>query len=456
MPTCDLAVTRITRWAAALLALAVAAAVSGPAQAQVNQGIQRAVGGVSINADGVLTNANVDAQGELQRARAEAFSKVPQGMKRSSGMRMVSLARLEAAFRKCADEGKDLPESIQVLAGLQQIRYVFVYPRKKDIVLAGPGEGWKVDPRGNIVGVTTGRPVMLLDDLRVALRTASAPVRTPISCSIDPTAEGMVRVGRLAKKLSVPGANPQAAAAAIEQALGPQQISFHGVPETSHFARVLVAADYRMKRVSMELEPAPIQGLPSFLQMMKGGGAGMRNMLPRWWLAPNYDPMLRDADGLAWELRGGVKAMAESDFFNSQGTREKTVQADPFAQRWADTMTRRYDDLALAEPVFGQLRNCMDLAIVGALVAKENLTGKAGCSLPLLTDQGALKTLEFPAPKQIDSKASLVKKGRAWSIAAGGVEINPWAVVEKTEQSDKLAAVRTKADTNDDAAWWWD
>jgi len=228
------------------------------------------------------------------------------------------------------------------------------------------------------------------------------------------------------------------------------------VPETSRFARVLVAADYRMKRISMGLEPAPIQGLPSFLQLMKGGSAGSRNMLPRWWLAPDYQPVLRDPDGLAWELRGAnVKAMAENAFFNASGVREKTAPADAVSQRWADTMTRRYEDLAKAEPVFGELRNCMDLAIVAAVVARENLIAKAGCSLPLLTDSAALETMKLPAPKQIESKAVLVRKAK-WTIAAGGVEINPWDIVQKAEPSPQLGQVRSKAASSQDTAWWWD
>ena len=49
---------------------------------------------------------------------------------------------------------------------------MFACPEQKDIVLVGPAEGWKVDHRGTMIGLSTGRPVMLLDDLLVALRTA--------------------------------------------------------------------------------------------------------------------------------------------------------------------------------------------------------------------------------------------------------------------------------------------
>ena len=65
------------------------------------------------------------------------------------------------------------PAELILLGGLQEIRYIFVYPEQKDIVLVGPAEGWKVDERGNIVGKTTGRPVMNLDDLVIALRAAA-------------------------------------------------------------------------------------------------------------------------------------------------------------------------------------------------------------------------------------------------------------------------------------------
>ena len=118
----------------------------------------------------------------------------------------------------------------------------------------------------------------------------------------------------------------------------------------------------------------------------------MSNMLPRWWLEPKYESLLRDADGLAWELRGGsVKAMTEEDFFNeTSGGREHTGKANPVAQKWADNMTAHYDELAVAEPIFGDLRNCMELAIVGALMVKADLPGKAGNSLPVLMDSTRL------------------------------------------------------------------
>jgi hypothetical protein len=181
------------------------------------------------------------------------------------------------------------------------------------------------------------------------------------------------------------------------------------------------------------------------------------NMLPRWWLEPTFGAVLRDADGLAWELRGGsVKCMTEEDFQTAAGNVQHTGKANPMAQRWADKMTENYDELAVKEPVFGQLRNCMELAIVGALVAKERLPQKASCPLPLLLQSGALKTDEYPAPKQVDSKVSMLKKGNNWIISAsGGVSIYPWNIVHKAEKSDAPSAARAKLVRGDSTKWCW-
>jgi hypothetical protein len=415
----------------------------------------REVGGVAINAQGFLENIQTDALGRLAKLRADALQKVPADLNAFTDSRKISLRRLEAAIEESAKSGKPLPDDINFLAGLQQIRYVFVYPEQKDIILVGPGEGWKLDARGSMVGITTGRPVMLLDDLLVALRTAQAAAQGGITCSIDPTPEGLAKLNQQMASIMKVG-DPKGSASGIEKVLGMQQITVEGVPATSHFAQVLVAADYRMKRLGMNFDPPPAGiKLPSYLQLIP---ANTRNInMPRWWLEPRYEPLLRDADGMAWELRGaGVKAMTEEDFLTSAGSKEHSGKASPVAQKWADNMTNQFAALAVAEPVFGELQNCMELAIVGALAVKERLTDKAGYSMPFLMNTEELRTNEFNAPKQVPSQASVMQKGKNWIISAsGGVAIDAWSIAGKTEQSGAMASIRSKAAPSDDTKWWW-
>src|SRR5690606_5969137 len=120
-----------------------------------------------------------------------------------------------------------------------------------------------------------------------------------------------------------------------------------GVPDSSHFARVMVAADFRMKRLAMNFEQSPVRDMPSYLHLAQVDRGGLQNMLPRWWLAPKASPLQTTSDKMAWELKDlGVQCKTEEDFLNADGTRQHTGKAGAAVQKWADTFTAKYDDLA--------------------------------------------------------------------------------------------------------------
>jgi hypothetical protein len=443
--------TRIGWSSLFLLSFLFVGSNAGKLNAQIiDTGIQRAVGGVSIDADGLLDAAQLDALGKLAELRSAAVGKTPAELKGLAEMRKVSLRGLEEAIVECAKKQQPLPDDIKYLAGLQRIRYVFVYPEERDIVLAGPGEGWKVDGRGNVVGLSTGRPVLQLDDLLTALRSAMQASQGGIRCSIDPTQEGMARLNQLTT------ANPRADLKAQENALGMQQITVDGVPASSHFARILVAADYRMKRIGMGFEPAP-RGvkLPSYLQMLSATSASLST--PRWWMEPKFEAIMKDPSGMAWELCGSaVGTLTQEDLFNAKGERQHSNKTNQLAKRWADMMTEAFPALAVAEPVFGELHNCMELAVVSALVVKERLPEKAGNSLPALFASTEVKTEKYYVPKQVASQASMLKKARGTVVSvSGGVAIDSWIIADKARPSEAVAAIRAKAAAKDRASWWW-
>jgi hypothetical protein len=418
------------------------------AQAQF---FRQAVGGISIDPKGVLSNAERDHNG-LRQFWLDLLKPVPDDLQQASKLRKISLRGLAELLSGLNDKTA-LPDEVRFLAGLQRVEYVLVYPDLNDIVLVGFGEGWKVDDRGNVVGVTTGRPVMQLDDLLVAFRTAEAAAHGPIQCSIDPTKEGLARIRQMA--FFIPNQDPEQVAPAMERALGPQTVSFNNVPPNSRFAHVLLAADYRMKRLGMNFDPPPVKGLPSYLHMIKNAKPGMANVLPRWWLTTDYEPLLTDGDGLAWQIRGqGVKAMTEEDFVAPDGQRKQTGKASPAAQKWADQMTAKYDELSLKEPIFGELRNCMDLAVVAALIFQENLAGKAALDLGVLLDASAFPVEEFNLPKQIDTKVSYIHGSGAVTMSAGGVDIDSWGAARRKDNGD-LSPVRTEVAESRGKTWWW-
>jgi hypothetical protein len=210
-----------------------------------------------------------------------------------------------------------------------------------------------------------------------------------------------------------------------------------------------------MKRFQMGFEPVPITGLKSYMDMLNP--SSRQQVSPRFWMATNYDALLTDAEGLAWELRGkGVKTMTEDALFAANGQKKLTGKANPIAKKWAETMTAKYDELAVREPIFGQLRNCMDLAVIGALIVKEGLAQKADCDLSSLVDPMTSPVVQFAAPKLINSETSVREKNGDWiSSTSGGVQIHSWGVADRKEQSDTLAPVREKAAPAKQASWRW-
>lgn len=415
-----------------------------------------AVGGVSISPEGVLAQPDPKAVKLLREQYQKGWQAVAGELNQPVELRKVSLRAIEEAVAKSGKNNAfQLPDEIRFLAGIQRIQFIFVYPEQNDIVLAGPGEGWKIDERANFVGVTTGRPVLRLEDLVVALRTVDNARQGGITVSIDPTAEGRQQFERFmrSQKTFAPSVVD-----GIAKALGPQQVTITGVPGTSRFARMLAASDYKMKRIAMKLDESPLPQLPSFLDMMKNERVKLTNMMPRWWMACNYEPLARSEDGLAWELRGpGVKVLTEDEVIGADGGVAGTGNTNPVAQKWANLMTEHYDELCGKEPVFGDLRNLMDLCVVAALIRKEGLLEKANLKLPTLHGtEGKLELVFWPAPKTVATQCSFIKRDREYIItASGGVDIASWEVAGKSVSNPAVGQVREKAAAKGAGSVWW-
>ena len=424
------------------------------ASAQAGLFRNAAVGGVSIDANGVVKNPT---QEEMQGLRAFVegrLAAVPADMDTELGLRRISLRQLEAVLQEGGHQDlSTVPDEIKYLAGLQRVQYLLIYPEHQDIVLVGPGEGWRINEQGHVVGKSTGRPVIQLEDLLAAFRTVRQG-NGLIQCSIDPTEDGIRTMRKFVKQQK--RFSPQAIDG-IANALGPQQVTVSGVSESSHFARVLVAADYRMKRLAMQLDESPLPEMPSFLQMLAKSRFRLTNMMPRWWLACEYEPMARSNDGLAWELRGpGVQIKTEDDLVTDDGTVQNSGRQNPIAAKWANNMTRNYDQLSVKEAVFAQLRNLMDLSVLAALIEHEQLTDRAGLSLPILFGtQAEFAIPSWNPPKSVATECSFVKRGRDYLItASGGVEIDPFRYASQSQVSPRTAEVR-KQTAVPNKQWWW-
>ncbi len=335
-----------------------------------------------------------------------------------------------------------------------------VYPEINDIILAGPGEGWKIDDNLHVVGVTTGMPVLQLDNLLTALRAVNAPQPQRISCSIDPTQQGVANYAAKLKQLSRAGVrNPRILAPQLKQAMGNQVVSINGVPGSSHFARVMLAADIRMKQIAMEINGHGSKVMPGFISGARNSVSITNpNINPRWWLACNYKSVATDGQGLAWEIRGqGVKAMTETEAFQGNNGPAKAQQQDPAAQKWADMMTDRYDDLSKADPVFGELRNIMDMCVAAAIIRSNSLLDQADLELPhLLATTKTISHLSWFTPKHVSTETSFINSSRGLVVtASGGVDIDYLAPLKDPKVTAQVKLVWDKVHAKTASMSWW-
>ncbi|HPP51361.1 MAG TPA: DUF1598 domain-containing protein [Thermoguttaceae bacterium] len=429
---------------------------------------QRAAG-VVVDAQGVLHKKVVsDPTGQLMRERqAAAKASLSAELARFSKRRYISLTRLEQAL---ADRQGVLTDEMRYLAGLLRVQYVFYYPETKDIVIAGPAEGWMEDPAGRIVGISTQRPVCQLEDLVVALRLfgpdkkKSNPV---ISCSIDPTPEGLAAMQRVLRQMGsqLPGPPTPAIAnqiaSSLQESLGLQDITINGVPAETHFAHVLVEADYRMKLIGIGLEEPPVQ-MASFVQMVNPGQVS-RNALFRWFFVPDYQCVRVSEDGLAMKLEGdGVKLVGEDELVTSEGSRQTTGAASRASQMFTTTFTKKYPELAERSPVFAQLRNLIDMTVAAAFIQQQDYYTKAGWKMEIFGDESKLAVQKYPAPKKVAPAVSAVVRGaRLMTPIGGGVHIEPQEALEKRNllPDDKGEVAKTRQEVQlrlPQGRWWWD
>jgi Protein of unknown function (DUF1598) len=425
-------------------------------------------GGVEIDANGVLNlQTQLDPGGILDRQQsAAARQNLTQEIQRPSSLRKVSLTRLEAEVAKRLAAGLPLPDDMLQLAGLTRITHVFFYPETKDIVVAGPAEGFYKNGANRVVGLNTGAATLHLEDLVVALRAFGPDGEKTgvISCSIDPTQEGLTRMKQAVQNVQGnfrPGSELQVVQL-YQEALGLQEITVEGIAAETRMARVLVEADYMMKLIGIGLIQPPV-AITSFIAAASPTAVA-QNSLQRWFFQPNYECVQVNADRSAMQLVGsGVKLVGEDERVSRDGERQGTGKANPASREFCSTFTREYENLSQIMPVFAELRNVVDLTIAAAFIQKADLYAKAGWEMTTFSNEEILPTERFNAPRHVAPAINAVWKGQYFMTPiGGGVNIQPRVALNSDRlQEEKDGSITTVRDSISlaglaEGQWWWD
>jgi hypothetical protein len=372
---------------------------------------QQQIAGISVDVNGVVQFRQQDARAELDRIRGRG--RVGSGEK--INLRYVSLPRTFADARAALQAGRELPPEVRHLQGLTRIDYILVYPEEHDLMIAGPSE--EVDeanplqPRGRL----TGRPIVQFDDLVTALRMTSAERAQPFGCSIDMPPDSLAKSQEIYRTHKN---GPRAKyVRALAAAVGPQEIRLFGTPEDSRTAFVCVAADYQLKRYSLNLDAVPVPGVGHPIDNSREAGNA-------FWFETMYEPLLESPDGNAFQIRGQrLQIKCGQVPFD---TRDATATAKAFAKRITDKMQQ----LAHAAPIYADLQNLADLSLLGALIREEKLAAKAGWDFSWAMDDEKCPVRKIPVARETATLANF----SSGSVVAGGVKLSFSTVVAKDQR----------------------
>lgn len=426
-------------------------------------------GGVRVDAQGLLRRIPVRTDGSLNSIRASAaVIRGSHDPRRPSQLRKISLNRLERELQLRQAAGESPDETMKLLAGLQRIKYLLVYPETGDIVIAGPAGDWTRDREGRWVDVEKQRPLVQLDDLVVTFRNAFSD-EPKFGCSINPTKEGLANARAVNERWAARGGmKPSQRAEFLEElrtGLGKQDIVVYGLDPQTRAARVIVEADYRMKLVGMGLEDGTL-GVTSYLASLDPKRHNLENLsVLRWWFTLNYEALQATEGRDAFELKGpGVKVLSENEMITEQGDRVHTGRTSEVNNQFAESFTQQFELLAAKYPVYAELRNIFDLALVAGVIRGHDLPGQVNWHLTHFGPEGTYETELDVAPTKVDSVINhrIIDGKNLVAGVSGGVTVDArsltTAAAVKTDTYGLLKDTRfsstPKAIPRRD--WWWD
>ena len=412
--------------------------------AQNSEDLRSIGNGIEVDVNGRVLSLSPAKAAALGNMMDNVLEPLPESLDQKVAIRKISLKKLDAKVKTVVDQYEVLPDVIRYLGGLTSIDYIIAVPEENDLLLLGPAEGWRADSAGNIVGNQTGLPILMLEDFLIVLRTWNQPVppRT-LACSIEPTPETLTKLTRLHQQYpNINANNADAYFAALEETYGESPITITGIPPSSRYARVLVAADFKMKRIALGLEPSHARNIPSYVSLIS---TSRPNISPQFNLVPEYATLTHDSKKMTWRL-GGLKVHALSRSVDS---------TDRAASAWCRSLEANYEALVKMQPVFGELRNNMTFALAAALIHQENLLQNADCTLMILLDETRLKLMEHPVPKSVTNRSVKSQSGFSTIVACGSVEISPVGTVRNNVRLDnRLDSERARLIQTTGGEWW--
>ena len=368
---------------------------------------------------------------------------------------VVSLKALQNTLAACQAKGS-CPNQLEKLSGITRLLGFVVDEKNHDLLLIGRAEA--------------GAPPLHLEDFVVALRAAwmryaqiegNTYTYSNPGCSIDPDPAVIGQLNAVGRRIA-----SASSANGVETAIDawratckqPQKVRVLGVPFDSHFAQVMVSADYDMKTLADGTAETKIPGLIGVSDMMleteKEAAAARQPIsvspnLNRFWFYPGpsvYD----ESSGVVFIRQCPVELLTEQ--MHAVGGKIVGDQSvDPFADAFRHNVTALYDELGRARPIYRELENMFRFVAVATAIKTKY---PEAANLDYLLDR-----YQAPPDTQVDRtvagrdgvkkyaetkmSGALTESVSLWVPSCGGVDIaisNPDFVSDRSGLLDRFAS----------------
>jgi tetratricopeptide (TPR) repeat protein len=333
---------------------------------------------------------------ELDAALTWADAEVSRRLVAERAVTGTSLVSFKAVVEAARDAPwEKLPEEVRFPGGLKRVHALVIAPERDDVLVIGSRDG-------------PGEPIRL-DDWSVAIECVLKG-ESPF-CSLEPDV--------------MPG--------------GDQRAVVQGVPFDSHFALVMLEADYAMKRIilgaGLPRERAPPETLSSLLDASPDASFD----LARFWFTPvplGAGAIPTSRDGRAFVFDALVRVLTE-DMARQGAALVGLGRQSGVADRAARSFSKELPRLEQEVPSFRELQSLFDVVLAASLLRAR------AADLPVLTALAKLPRASVAVPRTYPAIVTVTE--RAGIPLAGGVQMRetiPESSVVAVGGLDALASLK--------------
>ncbi|WP_197231511.1 DUF1598 domain-containing protein [Novipirellula artificiosorum] len=379
-----------------------------------------------------LTDLANQAAGVMQPRRTEPADLV--AWQQPADLRFVSLRRLanEHAQRKAS--GTPLSDSILCLAGLSEVKLVFLSD-DHDIVLAGSVGGIE-NHRGWFRDKKTGRSTLRLEFLQACFESAIR--QAPFGCTIDPTTDGLQQAASLAVKIRSNDIPVREAPGHLRDAIGMQRVEVFGTAADSMLSYLMVKADRHMKQLALGERAMP-EATSNYLDAIDSNLAAgpPHNLLLRLWFTASPHEVLCDPSQHVFFVSGRpVRLSGQNERALATGQRG-VLTTDPASDQWVAEFNEHWQSICDEYPMYSALESVFRTAAIAELSRRYATTAPQHSLTNEIAGLGSDRPWTLAVPGQVETMAVLheTRLGRKIHhilVASGGVLVRLGETIPET------------------------